>query len=265
MVELGVLAHTSDQNRVGGLLPQHHAVGETAVDDDLERPLRRAQVLIQLLPQKLQPAGALGRHRVFAASLPILLAFLVGGVDQVAWPPRRGRVLIVDGDGAGRAELVGAGQGRDGQHALGADEVGVKGRSQRIAAPSDAGDFRASFGQQRIVHGDDQRRGGIEFSDDAAAGHRKERVGVEAGFGKEAIDGRPILEAGAAGVQHTGDGAAAQPHQSSQHQGFDFLLDAPLAGTAEGLVGEGLEGVEEPGRRVCFRTEGGACGRLRPS
>ena len=174
-------------------------------------------------------------------------------------------MLIVDGDGAGRAELVGAGQGRDGQHALGADEVGVKERSQRIAAPGDAGDFRASFGQQRIVHGDDQRRGGIEFFDDAAAGHRKERAGVEAGFEKEAIDGRPILEAGAAGVQHTGDGVAAQPHQSSQHQGFDFLLDAPLAGTAEGLVGEGLEGVEETCRRVLFRTEGGACGRLRTS
>ena len=174
-------------------------------------------------------------------------------------------MLIVAGDGAGRAELGGAGHGRDGEHALGADEVGVKRRSQRIAAPSDAGDFRASLGQQRIVHGDDQRRAGIEFFDDAAAGHREERIGVEAGFGKEAIDGRPILEAGAAGVQHAGDGAAAQPGQGGQHQGFDFLLDALLAGSVEGLAGEGLEGVEEPGRRVFFRTEAGACGRLRTS
>ena len=104
------------------------------------------------------------------------------------------------------------------------------------------------------------RCGGIEFSDDAAAGHRKERAGVEAGFGKEAIDGRPILEAGAAGVQHTGDGAAAQSHQSSQHQGSDFLLDAPLAGTAEGLAGEGLEGVEETCRRVFLEQKAAPAG-----
>ncbi len=96
------------------------------------------------------------------------------------------------------------------------------------------------------------RCGGIEFSDNAAAGHRKERAGVEAGFGKEAIDGRPILEAGAAGVQHTGDGAAAQSHQSSQHQGSDFLLDAPLAGTAEG--------VEETCRRVFLEQKAAPAG-----
>ena len=222
--------------------------------------------MVQLLAQNLQPAGALGRHRVFAAGLAILPAHFLGGVVEVAGPPRRGRVLIVDGDGAGRAALVGAQHGRDPQHALGADEVGVKGRSQRIAAPGGAGDFGAAFGQQRIVHGDEQRRGGIEFSEHAAARHRKQRVGVEANFRKQAIDGRPVPEAGAAGVQHAGDGAAAQSGQSGQHQGFDFLLDALLAAAVEGFAGEGLEGVEEPRRRAFFfKAEGGAWGRLRTS
>ncbi len=164
-----------------------------------------------------------------------------------------------------RAVLLGAQHGRDRQHALGADEIGVKGRSQRIAAPADAGDFGAPFGQQRIVHGDDQRRRGIELGEHAAARHGEQVVGVEASFGKQAIDGRPVLEAGATGVQHGGEGAAAQPDQRGQHQGFDFLLDAALAASGEGLAGEGLEGVEEPRRRVFFQAEGGAWGRLRTS
>ena len=184
---------------------------------------------------------------------------------KVAGPLRRGRVLIVDRDGAGRAALLGAQHGRDRPYALGADEIGVKGRSQRIAAPGAAGDFGAAFGQQRIVTGDDPWRGGIELGDAATARHGEQAAGVEASLREQAIERRPVLEFGAAGVPHGGDGAAAQPGQSSQHQAFDFLPGAALAASVEGLAGEGLEGAREPRRRVFFKAEGGAWGRLRTS
>ena len=82
---------------------------------------------------------------------------------------------------------------------------------------------------------------------------------------RELLGYSPLSHTGPVAVQHAGDGAAAQTDQSGQHQGFDFLLDALLASSVEGFAGEGLEGVEEPRRRVFFKAEGGAWGRLRTS
>ena len=122
------------------------------------------------------------------------------------------------------------------------------------------------FGKQRIVEGDNQRLGGIELGDEAAAGDREQRVGVEAVLREQTIGGGPVQRRFAGGSEQAGEGAPSERDERGGHQGFDFLLDAALSAVrVEGLAGEGLEGVEEAGRRVFFRAEGGAWGRLRTS
>ena len=116
------------------------------------------------------------------------------------------------------------------------DEIGVKREAERIVTPGGAGDFGALFGEQRIVHGDDQRGGRTELVEQTAAGDGEQGVGVETGFGEQATASRPVLEPGAGGREQTGDGAAAQP---DQQQGFDFLLDAALPALVEGLAERG--------------------------
>jgi len=140
---------------------------------------------------------------------------------------------------------------------LGANEVGVKGRAERIAPPADAGRVAATAVEQRVVHGHDQGGLRIELSNDAAAHDSEQIFGGEALLGEKTIGAGPIERAFAGGVDPAADGMAAKADEVAQGEAFEPPGDAGLA-ALEAFLEESLELLEEPRRGVFFREEGGA-------
>ena len=124
--------------------------------------------LVEVLPRRVQAGCSATGQRSFPRRLPILAAFFAGSV--LAGFRRRRRVLEIERDQPRRAEPLAGGQrGRDLKHPLGADEVGLKRRTQRIATPAHTGGLGAALGQQRIIERHHQRLVRLQLGQDAAA------------------------------------------------------------------------------------------------
>ncbi len=99
------------------------------------------------------------------------------------------------------------------QEALRAYEVGLEGRTERIAAPGDAGNGEAGFAEQGIVDGDGQGRVWGQFGEDGAADDGEQVLGGEAVLTEDPVGGGPVLKLAPGGGQQSGEGMAAEAEQ----------------------------------------------------
>ena len=106
-----------------------------------------------------------------------LAAFFAGSVlAGFRW---RRRVLEIERDQPRRGDPLAGGQrGRDLDDPLGADEVGRKRRTQRIATPAHSGGPGAALGQQRIIERHPQRLVRLQWGQDAAARGAEQRLAI---------------------------------------------------------------------------------------
>jgi|SRR6266566_3240465 len=94
--------------------------------------------------------------------------------------------------------------------ALGAHQVGLEARPQRIAAPGHAGSVETGAAQQGVVEDRAKRRASGQFAGDGATDYGKDFRRGNALLREQAIGGGPILKLGSAGGEQTRQGMASQ-------------------------------------------------------
>ena len=116
-----------------------------------------------------------------------------------------------EGDGDDAASTVGVGENQGGlEKALGADEIGLKVRSQRIASPGHAGGAQSGAAQQGVIQHGAHGSSGRQLRHRGTA-HDGEQFGQgQTRTGKEPITGGPVAKLPAAGGKQTGHGVASQ-------------------------------------------------------
>ena len=101
--------------------------------------------------------------------------------------------------------------------ALGANEVGLKRRPERIAPPSHAVDVGTALAQQGIVKGDDYGSLPRESRKDLLKYRGKESAYISASFAVETIVGAPVMLLTAAGADEIGKGGPLRAEQNGEH------------------------------------------------
>jgi hypothetical protein len=170
--QASIFAKAAQGGGVGGKVFEDGAVGVAAIEGDPEVPGGRnigievGAEITDLLGGALAEAGGAGLGAV-------LLLFRGGGL--LGRFGRSGRVAKGDGHQAG--ETVGSGEGkRSLEKALGAHEIGLEARTERVAAPSDARSSRAGAAQEGIVEKSRDGSVGRQFGDHGTTDHREDLI-----------------------------------------------------------------------------------------
>jgi hypothetical protein len=179
-----------------GQVLEHGLIGVASIESDEEPAGGGSRVgiasgaqLADLLNGTLAEAGGAHGDAVFG-----LRGF--GGL----FPRLGGSRGMAKGDGDDAAVAIGRGKDQGSlEETLGAYEIGLKARTQRVAAPSHARGAQAGAAHQRVIeHGADGSAGG-EFAHHRAP-YRGEEMGEgQARFGKEPITGGPVTKRPAEG------------------------------------------------------------------
>ena len=255
--QLGVLADAADGGGVVGQVFEHRLVGVAAIEGDEELAGGGGRVgieggaqLADLLDGALAEAGGAHGHAVLVLLVRSSFLARLGGSGSVA-----------KGDGNDAAVAVAGGKKqRSLEKPLGAHEIGLKVRAERVAAPSHAGGAQAGATHQRVIeHGADGSVG-RQLAHHRASHHGKEMGEGQTRFGKEPVTGGPVTKLPAASGEQTGHGMASQAKQGAQREGLGVRADAALAEAGEALTPELFEFGEDPGR-VFFSTEAGGAAR----
>ena len=189
--QLGVLADTADGGGVVGQVFEHGLIGVAAIEGDEEPAGGGGRVgieggaqLADLLDGALAEAGGAHGEAVF---------LLLGGGGLFARLGGSGSVAKGDGDDA--AVAFGRGQHqRSLEKALGAHEIGLKVRSERVAAPGDAGGAEAGAAHERIIEARRRRERRAAVRSPGAPHHGEDRVEGKTRLGKEPVTGGPVTK-----------------------------------------------------------------------
>ena len=102
---------------------------------------------------------------------------------------------MAKGDGEDAAVAVTGGKNqRSLEKPLGAHEVGLKVRSERVAAPSHAGGAQAGAAYQRVIEHGADGSGGRQLAHHRAPHHGKEMGEGQTRLGKEPVTGGPVTK-----------------------------------------------------------------------
>ena len=260
-VQMSVLTEATDGRGVVGEMLEHGTVRVASIEGEQEEAAGRTGVGIEgraQLPDLF--AGALteaGGTNLGAIGL------LLAGAGFLSWLGRSGGVTKGDGDEAAGTVVGGEGE-RSLQEALGAHEVGLKVRPERIAPPSHAGGVQAGAAQEGIIQEGAHRGLGRQSGEHGATCHGEEGLGGKTVVGKEPVTGGPVTELRATGGQQTGHGMTSQTKQSAQREGLGVRGEATLVEAGSALAPELLEVGEDAGG-VFFSTGAGGAVRRKAS
>src|ERR1039457_625182 len=164
---------------------------------------------------------------------------------------------MAEGDGQHPAGAVGTDQGkRSLEEALGAHEIGLEMRAERIATPGNAGSAEAGAAEERIIEDGADGSLGRKFGQHGAADDGEDGVDGKAVVGEEPVTGGPVTELRAASGDQASHGMTSQTKQRAQRERLGARGKAPLVEAGEALAPELFELGEDAGR-VFFSTAGG--------
>lgn len=164
------------------------------------------------------------------------------GGGAAAWAGDAGGVTESDGDHA----CVWSGQcRRELEETLSADEVRLEGRTERVAAPANAGCGAAAAPDESVVQGRAKRGLWKELRGDGSADNVKESVAGQALAGQQTIGGRPVGLLQARSGEQAGHGVSSEAEQGAEQEGLGEVGDAGLGEAGPALLPEMLEVVEE--------------------
>jgi hypothetical protein len=245
MMEDAVLAGAADVGAAGGQAAHHGAVGEAAVAGDDEVAAGR-----HFVPQGGDPVEGDTVEVLLLERLAVGFV-IVGGGGRGRFGGARG-VDEIDGHHAGRAVPEGPGGG-DLEVALGVDEVGLEGGTERVTLPAAAVDGLAGLAHDGVVEADDQWRARGQMLEHGVAGVAEEHALVNAVPGVEPVVGGPVLVLATAGADEVGYGGRGRTQQQGEH----VLVKPQGAGGSGGGGGGGCrelfgEPFAQEGREVFF-------------
>ena len=189
--ELGIFADAADTGSARRNLLEDGGVGIAAIESEPKRALGAAGILIQglteldhLLCGAETETGGMGVETELGANRggSVGLGLRWGGSMEER-----------DGNHAEGA-IIGRHRGGDLKETLGADEVGLETRAERIAAPGDARSMETGATQECVI--DDGAKGGVrgEMVEDPPADNGEDVDNGDALLREEPIGGGPIVE-----------------------------------------------------------------------
>ena len=207
--QLEVFTHPPEEQRAFGQTPQDGAVGVTAIHHEDQRPLQALGHGIYLLPQACQQGHRPGIEVIQTALLAVLRP-LLRGCRTLGTHHRRG-MFKGHRQAPGRAgSRVGHQRCGHLQETLGANEVTVEGRGERIASIGHPFGLGTSLTQQRIVHGQHQRLRRRQTREHLRQHIAKEAGDIPAIGGEQTVVRRPVDKLIPAGTQDVAEGVATQ-------------------------------------------------------
>lgn len=255
-IDLGVLADASDEDGSFGETFQDVSIGEAAIDADEEGAFLSVGIVIQLVPELVEPLKPLLGEIEEGLLLTILLPSFRGGVPARALGGgSRGEI---DGNCAGPARRGAFGQGGgELEDALSPNEIAVERRTHGVASPGRARDLPTRFSKDGIVHHGHERSPRFQLPGDRLPGHSKQSLRMEAFVFEESKIGGPIGELPTRGGDQSGDGMTPETDEGAEGQSFGSLEGSFLCESRAGLPPEFLEGVHQLGLRFFLSGEAG--------
>jgi hypothetical protein len=190
------------------------------------------------------------------ASLGTVLLLLRGGG---LFGKFGGSGSMAEGDGRQALRTIRSGEGeRSLEKTLGAHEIGLEARTQRIAAPGGAGSAKAGAAQERIIEDGTEGSVGRQFSHHGAADDGEDGLDGKTGVGEDAVAGGPVTELRAASGEQTGHGMASQTEQGAQRESLGVRGEAALVEAGEAWAPELFERGEDAGRAFFLGRKGPA-------
>ena len=235
LVKFGVGADPSDERDAFGDGFEHRLIGVAAIEGDPQRQVVLS-VRVDVSAQFCDPPTGDVSQTPLLGRLAILAPGLLAGV--FAWFGRCGRMDEIDRDHARLTVLSRQGHG-DLHETLGADEIGMEGRSEGIARVLGAGNAQAGLFDARVIDGGDA--GGARGDEPSANGGEKV-LGIEALVAVETILGGPIAELSGGGCDLSGHGMSPQANEIGEDVPSDALGDAGLE-RGDAFVDKALDAV----------------------